>query len=380
MRIILHPAFVSARYIPGSSRFLLDLLIEMARRHPGDSFVILSNGSARHLPQLPPNMKVELVKTGAWAWLGWPLWNRLRLSGMIKKLRTDILITNEAKAALTSAAPVCFIELKTRNQSRQLNETKQGLYSKKTLKRLSRASGIVLFSSENKALLATHIPGSGEKIHVISPGPIELVQPMKWVDKENVKVQYTGGKEYFVYAGDLDEGSNLHTLLKAFSRFKKRQLSNMQLVLAGNSSSSTAAFSEKLGSFKYRTDVHLLADPPKQVLLDIIAAAYAFVSPGAMEGFPLNMIRAVCAGVPVIAFEASKNKREAAGIVYTPEDSEQGFADTMQLIYKDEDMRAAVIREGQNQLASVKTNDMVEAFRQVLLETLQTNHSNFTTI
>ena len=57
---------------------------------------------------------------------------------------------------------------------------------------------------------------------------------MDWEEKELIKEKYADGKAYFLFSGDINQRSNLINLLKAFSFFKKRQKSNMLLLIAGN--------------------------------------------------------------------------------------------------------------------------------------------------
>jgi glycosyltransferase involved in cell wall biosynthesis len=59
------------------------------------------------------------------------------------------------------------------------------------------------------------------------------------------------GNEYFIYSGEIGTHKNLLNLLKAFSAFKKRQKSNMQLLIAGKClDGNTKIFLKALRLFK----------------------------------------------------------------------------------------------------------------------------------
>ena len=62
---------------------------------------------------------------------------------------------------------------------------------------------------------------------------IRHFRPFTWTEKESWKDSFTEGREYFLYVGSVHPRKNLINLLKAFSGFKKRQKTNMQLVIAG---------------------------------------------------------------------------------------------------------------------------------------------------
>src|SRR3978361_852222 len=87
---------------------------------------------------------------------------------------------------------------------------------------------------------------------------------------------YAGGKEYFVVAGS-PALSSLLSVLKAFSRFKKLQKSNMQLVVAVRNISRNADFMEKLDSYKYRNEVFLCDRLPAEDEMKLVSAAYALL-------------------------------------------------------------------------------------------------------
>lgn len=101
---------------------------------------------------------------------------------------------------------------------------------------------------------------------------------MNWEEKEQVKDTYTGGREYFLFAGDIFPPDHIIILLKAFSHFKKWQLSNMKLVLAGKANKKTAKLKDKLTTYKYREDVVIIENPSPDISDTLLQAAYAPVS------------------------------------------------------------------------------------------------------
>jgi glycosyltransferase involved in cell wall biosynthesis len=174
---------------------------------------------------------------------------------------------------------------------------------------------------------------------------------LKWAEKESVKTRYSGGREYFIFAGDIDERHCLLTLLKAFSQFKKWQQSNMQLILAGHKTGWTEKLVEKISSFKYRDDVHLMIDPSKQTLNTLIGCAYAFLYPALHDYLPVNILRAMRAGIPVITSNIPVIYELAADtVVYSDAANTETLARSIQLIYKDEKYRAELIDSAKKQL------------------------------
>jgi glycosyltransferase involved in cell wall biosynthesis len=373
MHIILDHSFSSTTEGSPSSVSLSNLMVEMAARHHEDLFTVLSNSTANTPLHLPSNIKFRPVKTGGWKLAGWKWWKRFMLPGVVKKLGGELLVTTDAQTLPACPCKICLFELREGSSARQLPgqlmEPARGLL----IKNLEQADGVITLSAPRKEFLQSLFPARAGMIHVLQPAPLEEIQPLRWTDKENVKVQYTGGREYFVYTGELEDDDKVYLLLRAFARFKKRQLSNMQLVLAADTTSSTSQFLEKLSSFKYRADVHVFKNPGKEVLLRLIAASYAFVGEGLTDEFQLNTQRAIHAGVPVIkAVDTSGESTRGYGIMYTQAATEQELADGMQLIYKDENLRAELIQTARRHIESGEKYDLVEACRQLLKVILQT--------
>ena len=73
-----------------------------------------------------------------------------------------------------------------------------------------------------------------------------------------MKGKYADGNEYFIYTGEIGSNKNLLNLLKAFSAFKKRQKSNMQLLIAGKPGWKYEEFLENLRLFRFKEEVKLL--------------------------------------------------------------------------------------------------------------------------
>jgi glycosyltransferase involved in cell wall biosynthesis len=177
-----------------------------------------------------------------------------------------------------------------------------------------------------------------------------LFIPADWRQKEKIKDQYSTGKEYFLYSGTIDTQHNLINLLKAFSFFKKRQKSNMQLILASTAGIKDAVFTKSLASYKYRTEVQLLERCSMETLAAVTAAAYALVYPVLYEGFCTSAAEAMQCGTPVITTNSS-SLPEICGdaALYANSSDFNDIADKMMLLFKDEDKRNELIIKGLQQ-------------------------------
>jgi glycosyltransferase involved in cell wall biosynthesis len=186
-----------------------------------------------------------------------------------------------------------------------------------------------------------------EKIDVVYSAAKEIFEPASATVKEEVKNQYTSGKEYFLYIGAIHPRKNLVNLLKAFSIFKRRQKSSFKLVLAGRLAWKYDSFIQSLRRYKYRDDVIMLGYLSEDDLVRITGSAYALVYPSLLEGFGVPVIEAMKCSVPVIT-SARSSMQEIAGdaALYADANNPDDIADKMMLVYKDEKLRDELIRKG----------------------------------
>ncbi len=183
---------------------------------------------------------------------------------------------------------------------------------------------------------------AGTDIPVL-PAPDEWVTPLSAEDRERVKREVAEGKEYF-FADITGVGaSGVVNLLKAFSLFKKRQLSNMKLVLSG------AASVDKLDSYKYRQDVCLYSGTGREQ----VEGAYAVVSLPRRDSLGIAVLNAWKARVPVISSD------DGEGVMRVPVDDPGALADALKSLYKDEGFRKELIGKGTLRVADFSLQQSV---------------------
>ena len=174
----------------------------------------------------------------------------------------------------------------------------------------------------------------------------DWVAPLSWTEKESVKVKIAAGKEYFVLLVD-EWHPKLLEALKAFSLFKKRQQTNMQLVFASRELVVDPVFLGKLESFKYRSDVHVCRKLDDEGLAQLIGAAYGLIHSFASDESGHAILNAFKSQVPVIAAEDPASKELAAdAAIYANGQDIELLAAHMMLLYKDEQLRKQMIEKG----------------------------------
>lgn len=258
---------------------------------------------------------------------------------MLRKYKADVLVSCDGFCSLATKVPQCLVvhDLAFLHYPSFIKKSHLSFYKRNTPKFLAKAKSIATVSEFSKKDILAAYNVDGDKIGIVYSAAKEIFCPVSDEDKAATKNRYTGGKEYFVYAGAIHPRKNLMNLLKAFSVFKKRMQSNMKLVLAGRLAWKYESFTESLKSYKYRDDVLLTGYMSEEELVKLIGSAYGLVYPSLLEGFGVPVLEAMQCNVPVITSAAS-SMQEIAGeaALYAAPDDHTDIADKMMLLYKDE--------------------------------------------
>ncbi len=280
-----------------------------------------------------------------------------KLEKIVKKKQIDLLISLGEVCSLRSEIPQLLL----------INNLP--VHKRAARQFLQKAKRIMTISNFLKKEIVNRYKLAEEKIEVIYQSIDKRYAPVSFEEKEKTKQKYTEGKEYFLYAGEIGPDKNLINLLKAFSFFKKRQKSNMQLIVMTNNLTSSE-FQESLQTYKYREEVKLLIDLPIEEQTKILASAYAFVSPSLYEVFPENIIAAMHCEVPVIANDMEVIKEICENsVVYTNTNNYEAIADKMMLLFKDEKKRNELIAKGIKQALQYSDDKTADLLWQSIIKT-----------
>ena len=328
---------VFAVVIPGRSAqeeyadFLEEAFGKLAAQYSMHRFCFLS-GSVANSPTLPNVQWIKKPGTRNLIARWW--WYQVQLPHQLKKLDVDHFIGAEGwfsrrgPCTQSLVLPHGFFTLSGSPGLRP------GAFH------LKKAGAIAVLVQDVKALLVQNHRLPSEKIHIVPTAVPDHFVPLEYGPAEEVRAQYTGGSAYFVCTGVAGRDS-ITWVLKAFSRFKKRQKSSMKLVVVGY---NDAAMKQPLMQYRFRQDVVLLSNLETEEEARLYGAAYALVDGGRGRS-RTTLIKALQCGIPVLTIAANHSLLQEAALYFEPEDQLQ-LAEQMMLVYKDENARARIIENG----------------------------------
>jgi glycosyltransferase involved in cell wall biosynthesis len=328
----------------GYEDFLFEMLGQLVKRFPQHQFIFIFD---RPHDQVSAKNVITIIagpKTSTK--LSLQYWFNYRIPAILRKYKADVFLSMEGICSLRTKVPQCIIlsDVRFSDHPKSLKRSQVRFYKKFTPAFLAKAKIIATVSTYSKLLVADCFKLCADEISVINPVIGTLFKPIDWEEKEFIKEKHTEGKAYFLFSGDINEHCNLINLLKAFSFFKKRQKSNMLLLIAGN---AEKAFKNALKTYKLRNEVKLLEHLSKTELAKITAAAYALVYPVLNADLALPPLQAMQCAVPVIATEVANLSSVfgKAALYINPADHED-IAQKMMLVFKDESKANELVKAG----------------------------------
>jgi glycosyltransferase involved in cell wall biosynthesis len=354
MTIAVNANFLNADYPCNNGDFIFEFFSRLSKKYPQHNFIYFfdANFDEKYIT----SKNITAVITGPQ--IKNPLLLQYRLNykmpSLLKKHKADIFISAGGYCSLRTKLPQCVIvnDLSFLHHPQFFTKRWLSFYKKNTAKFLTKAKVIVTTSDFLKKEISDKYKISADKIDVAYTAASNNFKPSTWQQKDAVKEKYTEGLEYFLYNGPVNTGSNLITLLKAFSFFKKRQKSNMQLLLASTTAATDKALIKSLASYKYRAEVKLLDNLSEESMVQITGAAYTMIYPSLYDGCGKSLLQALQSDIPVITGNNTAMPEICgdAALYINPNDFND-IAEKMMLLFKDEDLRNQLIIKGRQQAA-----------------------------
>jgi glycosyltransferase involved in cell wall biosynthesis len=357
MIIAVNTRFLGNDYIEGYGNFLHETFSRIVRTNKEHQFIFVFDRPYDKKYVYEKNVKAIITGPPARHPLLWKYWYDVSVPAVLRKHKADVFVSCDGFCSLTTRVPQCLVihDLSFLHYPSFIPKTYLLYYKAYTRKFLLKAKSIVTVSAFSKKDISLQYQLDENRIDVVPNAAKEIFQPLDEQEKHAVKDRLTGGREYFVYAGAIHPRKNLLSLLKGFSIFKKKQMSNWKLVLSGRLAWKNQAFTESLRTYKYREDVVLTGYVDDAELVKIIGSAYAFVYPSLWEGFGVPVLEAMRCNVPVIT-SVNSAMQEIAGdaALYADATDHHDIAEKMMLLYKDENLRGKLVQRGR--LAGNKYN------------------------
>ena len=349
MRIAVNARFIVPGQLEGYGYFTREVFFMLANNHPEHQFIFFFDHPFDATLVFPKNVTPVIVSPKARHALSFRWWFDVKIPLALKKYKADVFVSPDGFCSLLTNVPQVLVihDLAFILHPKFIPLIHRVFYKRYTPMFIKKAAVIATVSEFSKNDIIDQYQVEASKIINVFSAAKSIFQPVEWEEKDAIKMKYADGCEYFVFVGGIHPRKNLLNLLKAFSLFKKRQRTNMKLLIAGRLAWDFEKITEKMETYKFRNDVKLLGYLSEEDLAKLVAAAYALVYPSYFEGFGVPIIEAMQSHVPVITSNTSSMPEvgEDAALYADPADAAD-IADQMKRIFTNENLRSKLVEKG----------------------------------
>jgi glycosyltransferase involved in cell wall biosynthesis len=354
MRIAVNTRLLLKGKLEGIGWYTNETLKRIVKSHPEHEFIFFFDRPYDPSFIFADNVTPVVFEPQARHPLLFYIWFEMRIPFMLRKYKADLFLSTDGLMSLKTKVPTCLVihDLAFEHYPEHLKGSHKFYFRKYSPLYARKAKRIVTVSQFSKEDIASRYHVAPEKIDVSYNGAHDNYRPLTWEERVAIKEQYADGCEYFAYAGALHPRKNILNVLRAFVAFKKRQRSNMKLVIVGRFAWKYEEIVKMREELPFKEDVKWVGYLDVDHLSKVIGAAYALVYASLFEGFGIPILEALQCNVPAIISNTSSMPEVGgkAALLVDPKDHTD-IADKMQLLYKDEDLRSRLITAAPEQVA-----------------------------
>ncbi len=162
--------------------------------------------------------------------------------------------------------------------------------------------------------------------------------PTTYYEGEDILGKYNISKEFFIYIGNSRPHKNIDTLVKSFLEYKKKYKTPVNLVLLGVNKEDIKSANK---------NIIILENVNNTEKFEILKKALLFITLTFDEGFSLPCIEAAYSKVPIICSDIPVLREVVGddGAIFVNNVNIEEIVDSMDMIYKNENLRKALIEE-----------------------------------
>lgn len=342
MRIAVNTRLLLKGKLEGIGWFTYQTLERIVKQHPEHEFIFFFDRPYDPSFVFSSNVTPVVVSPQARHPILFYIWLEWRIPYLLRKYKADLFLSPDQFLSLSTKVPTCLVihDLAFEHYPQHFIRSHRMYWKHFTPRFARRADRIVTVSTFSKNDISEQYGIDPAKIDIAYNGAHTEYQPISWEERNIIKEKYADGCEYFVFAGALHPRKNIVNLLKAFIKFKKKQRSNMKLVIVGRLAWKYDEVLEMRAEMPFKDDVKWVGYMGIEDLSKIVAASYAMVYASLFEGFGIPILEALQCDVPVIASNTSSMPEVTgdAGLLVDPTNPDD-IAAKMELMYKDENLR-----------------------------------------
>jgi len=318
MIIAVNTRFLLKDKLEGIGRFTHETLQLITKNHPEHTFYFLFDRPYDESFLYAANVIPLVVNPPARHAILWYWWFEKSIPKVLKKIKADIFVSPDGYISLQTKIPQLAVihDLAFIHRPNDIDYISRKYYQYYFKKFAQQAKRIATVSEFSKDDIIKQYGINTSKIDVVYNGANENFKPLNQEEILETKKTFTDGKPYLVSVGALQPRKNISNLLLAFDAFKKKNKSDLKLVIVGRKAWGNKEMEKTYQNMQFQNEVIFTGRVSDDLLPKLVASAEALVYIPFFEGFGLPVLEALQCNVPCIVANNS-SLPEVAGFAAT---------------------------------------------------------------
>lgn len=307
MKIAVNTRLLLKGRLDGIGWFIYEHFSRIVKNHPEHEFHFFFDRPFDQHFIFAENVIPHIVHPQARHPILYKIWFDFMLPREIKRCGADLFISPDMIASLNLDIPQLLVvhDLNFEHHPQGLKKSVGEFWRKRTKAGVQKAARIVAVSDFTKNDLITTYGLESNLIDVVYNAAGTAYKPIAAATKEQVRLKYSEGKQFFLFVSSIHPRKNLHRVLKAYDLFREKTNDECRLIVVGKKFWDYPEMNDAYDSMKFKNEVIFTGRLEQNDLSALTASAIASLYVSYYEGFGIPIIEAMKSGTPVIYAQAT---------------------------------------------------------------------------
>lgn len=374
MEIVVNTRLLIKNKLEGIGWFTYETLKRITNNHPEHHFIFLFDRDFDEDFIFSDNVTPLILSPQARHPLLFYWWFEFSVANFLNKYKPDLFLSPDGYMSLKANCKQLAVihDINFEHHPKDVSWIVRKYYTRFFPKFAGKASRIATVSEFSKKDIIDCYKIEPNKIDVVYNGCNELYTPINKELQLSTKKHISKGCDYFLFVGALQPRKNISRLFEAFDKFKSFEKNDAKLVIVGEKYRWTSEIKNTYLNMKFKEDVIFTGRLHSTELHHVIASALAMTYIPYFEGFGIPILEAMNCDTPVITSNITSMPEVAgdAALLVDPF-SIDSISNAMIYIYKDDDMRKALIEKGRKRKLAFSWDKTAESLWKSILKTIE---------
>lgn len=349
LEIVVNTRLLLKNKLEGIGWFSYETLKRITTSHPDDHFIFLFDRDFDEDFIFSDNITPIVLSPQARHPFLFYWWFEFSVANFLNKYNADVFVSPDGYLALNAKVKQLAVihDLNFEHYPEDVPFLVRKYYKHFFPKFAQKATRIATVSEYSKSDIVKNYRIDPANIDVVYNGCNEFYGPVGDAIKQQTKQKFSRNCDYFLFVGALHPRKNISRLFEAFDKFKSTRSNDVKMVIVGEKYYWTSDIKQTYINMKFREDVIFTGRLSTEDLKNVLGSALAMTYVPYFEGFGIPILEAMNCDIPVITSNVTSMPEVAKGAALLVDPfSIDSIADAMLSLYKDQDLRNALVVKG----------------------------------